>query len=71
MKKTEFQKKWARLEIEDIEVDGIDTRDAPDFCDAFICGASWSDGTDLTQDELDELNEDGDFVYAQVENHLY
>jgi len=58
----------------DFEVDGIDTRDYPDFCDAYICDASviengeWRDATD---DEIDELNEDGDLVYACVENHLY
>ena len=58
----------------DFDVDGIDTRDYPDFCDAFICDASviengeWRDATD---DEIDELNEDGDLVYACVENHLY
>jgi len=58
----------------DFDVDGIDGRDYPDFCDAFICDASviengeWRDATD---DEIDELNEDGDFVYSCVENHLY
>ena len=58
----------------DFDVDGIDTRDYPDFCDAFICDASvmengeWRDATD---DEIDELNEDGDLVYSCVENHLY
>ena len=58
----------------DFDVDGIDTRDYPDFCDAYICDASviengeWRDATD---DEIDELNEDGDLVYACVENHLY
>ena len=58
----------------DFDVDGIDGRDYPDFCDAFICDASvmengeWRDATD---DEIDELNEDGDLVYSCVENHLY
>jgi hypothetical protein len=58
----------------DFDVDGIDTRDYPDFCDAFICDASvmengeWRDATD---DEIDELNEDGDLVYSCVENYLY
>ncbi len=27
-------------QIEDVEVDGIDTRDYPDFCDAFIAAAT-------------------------------
>ena len=61
--------------VHDIEVDGIDTRDYPDFCDAFIAHATieLEDGTfrDATDAELDELNEDSDFVYAQVESHLY
>ena len=61
--------------VHDIEVDGIDTRDYPDFCDAYIAGATieLEDGTfrDATDAELDELNEDSDFVYAAVENYLY
>ena len=61
--------------VHDIEVDGIDTRDYPDFCDAFIAHATieLEDGTfrDATDAELDELNEDSDFVYAAVENYLY
>jgi hypothetical protein len=62
------------LEVSDFEVDGIDTRDFPDFCDAYIESASvlendeWREATD---DELDELNNDSDLVYEQVENFLY
>lgn len=61
--------------VHDIEVDGIDTRDYPDFCDAFIAYATieLEDGTfrDATDVELDTLNEDSDFVYSAVENYLY
>lgn len=62
------------LEVSDFEVDGIDTRDYPDFCDAYIADASvlengeWRDATDK---ELDELNNDSDLVYEQVENFLF
>lgn len=58
----------------DFEVDGIDTRDYPDFCDAHICDANvyengeWRQATD---EEIDELNEDSDLVYSCVENYLY
>lgn len=58
----------------DFVVEGIDTADYPDFCDAYIESASvfengeWRDATD---DELDELNEDSDLVYSCVENYLY
>jgi len=56
--------------ISDVEVDGIDTADYPDFCDAFISYAEY-DGREMTDEELDVLNEDSDFVYSAVESHLY
>ena len=56
--------------IDNIEVDGIDTKDYPDFCDAFIASADYN-GKPMTDEQLDELNEDGAFVYECVENHLF
>jgi len=56
--------------INNIEVDGIDTKDYPDFCDAFISSADY-DGKEMTEEQLDELNEDSDFVYECVQNHLF
>ena len=56
--------------IENVEVDGIDTSDYPDFCDAFIASADY-DGKPMTDVQLDELNEDADFVYECVLNKLY
>lgn len=56
--------------ISDVEVDGIDTSDYPDFCDAFICSASY-DGREMTDAELDQLNDDGDFVYQAVQDYLF
>tara|TARA_R110000796_G_scaffold135084_1_gene251225 strand:- start:828 stop:1013 length:186 start_codon:yes stop_codon:yes gene_type:complete len=56
--------------IDNIEVDGIDTKDYPDFCDAFILNADYN-GKEMTEKQLYELNEDGDFVYECVQNHLF
>ena len=59
----------------DIQVDGINTSDAPDFCDAFICSATaiLCDGTmrDATDEELDELNNDSELVYDHVIKRIY
>ena len=45
--------------IEDLEVDDVDSRDYPDFCDAHICSATWADtGESLSEEELIALNED-------------
>ena len=56
--------------ISNVEVDGIDTSDYPDFCDSFIASATY-DGRDMTDQELDTLNNDSDFVYDAVQNHLF
>ena len=56
--------------IDNIDVEGIDTKDYPDFCDAFIAGADYDDKP-MTDEQLDELNEDSDFVYECVQNHLF
>jgi hypothetical protein len=49
-----------------LEVTGVDTRDYPDFCDAYICNATWEDGTELTDAELEQLNE----TYPEVVNEI-
>lgn len=56
--------------VEDVEIDGIDFRDAPDFCDAFISSATYQ-GRDATEEELDLMNDDSDFVYECVMDELY
>ena len=57
-------------QIEDVELDGIDYADVHDWCDAFIVSASYM-GREMTQDELDVLNNDSDFVASCVEDYLY
>jgi hypothetical protein len=57
-----------KLDYSKITVDEMDinTADYPDFCDSFIISASWEDGTPLNDAELDELNDDADFVYNEI-----
>ena len=55
--------------IDNIEIDGIDTKDYPDFCDAYISSADY-DGVPMTDEQLDELNEDGDYVYENIMDYL-
>jgi len=47
--------------IENIELDGVNTRDYPDFCDAFIVSADYN-GKPMTDEQLDEINQDSAFV---------
>jgi hypothetical protein len=56
----------------DIEVDDVNTWDAPDFCDAFISSARWEDtGEFLNDEELEQLNEDRDLVYDAALSAVY
>lgn len=51
--------------ITNIDMDGIDYSDYPYFCDAFIRAADY-DGKPMTQEQLDIINKDMDFVYACI-----
>lgn len=55
---------------ENIEIENIVPSDYPDFVDAYISYATLN-GRELTENELDELNEDSQFVYEQVIKYLY
>ena len=45
------------------EMEDVDPRDYPDFCDAFIAYAEFINGHELTEDQMEQLNEEGDIVY--------
>jgi hypothetical protein len=55
--------------ITNIDFQDVDHKDAPDYSDANICYAEY-DGEPMTRDELDKLNEDGDFVHEALQDHL-
>lgn len=63
------------MQIDDIEIDGVDTRDYPDFCDAYINNFWLVDGNEVreaTEAELDDINDnERDFVYEQVWDSLF
>lgn len=46
------------INVNSIEIDGIDTSDYPDFVDAYIVAADYADGTPLTDDEIQQFQEE-------------
>mgnify|MGYP000403658454 CR=1 FL=1 len=56
-------------QLDDIELDGVDMKDYPDFCDAYVESASLN-GVELTDEELEELN-DSDETRSWVNAHAY
>ena len=57
-------------EVTNIEIDGVDMTDYPDFCDAFILSADKLDGTPLTEVELEDLN-DLDETVEYIQENAY
>jgi hypothetical protein len=57
--------------VDNVIVNGIDYKDYPDFCDAYISEADY-DGKPMSDEMLDDLNTDyRDFVHEQVYSHLF
>ncbi len=60
------------VDVSSLEVDGIDTRDYPDFSDAYFSGGSFEDGTELSDSDLEELSsEHGDLLHELVFDRLH
>jgi hypothetical protein len=55
-----------KIRCSSLEVDGVDSSDYPDFCDAYFVYGEYEDGTELTDDDLCELTE----IYGDVVNEM-
>ena len=56
--------------ISDVWVEDIDHTDYPDYCDAFIDKANYN-GEPMTEEQLNGLNENTDYVYECVINQIH
>jgi hypothetical protein len=54
--------------ITNIEFKGINHRDYPDYCDAYIVSAEY-DGEEMTQEQIEML--DADFVYEKLIEQIF
>lgn len=52
--------------VVDIEIDDIDTRDYPDFCDAFISAAWYEDGSELTGEEILKFEDENSGIASEL-----
>ena len=61
----------SRIDYNGLELEGVDLCDTPDFCDAFIAYAEFTNGIELSDDQLEELNEHSDIILEAVYADLY
>ena len=56
--------------IDNVVIAGVDTKDYPDFCDAYVESADY-DGEPMDEEELDRLQEEHpEFVHECLMNQL-
>ena len=53
-------------QVKNAEVDGVESGDYPDFCDAFFSYAEYEDGTPLNDEELEELGDENSEMINQL-----
>ena len=56
--------------IDNVQVGGIQGWDAPDFCDAYIESCD-IEGVPATDEQLDFINSNSDFVHEKVMKFVY
>ncbi len=57
--------------ITNLEFDGIDFADYPDFVDAFLVAADY-DGVEMTEEQIDYINDEHyDFVNEEVYHSIF
>ena len=60
------------IDMGSIEIDGVNTWDAPDFVDAYISAATYTDGTPLDDQALDDLTDsERDMVHQLATESAY
>ena len=62
--------KFEYTKITNVVLDGIHHWDYPDYCDAFIDSADY-DGKEMTDEQLNELNEDYELIHELVWDNLH
>ena len=70
--------RWEKGRVKEINTElvrdthcSIDTSDWPDLCDSHIEEAYWIDGSPLSEDDIEILNENSSFVYDCCIDQLY
>ena len=60
------------VDLESLEVGGVNTRDYPDFSDAYFEYGMFADGSEMSEDELNQLTDEyRDLLHQMVHDSLY
>ena len=63
---SEMELNGKKVDLRSLSVEGVDPSDYPDFCDAYLVGGLFTDGTEMTDQEMDDLND----MYPDLVNEM-
>ena len=58
--------KLNNLKVIDVEIENVDMKDYPDFCDAYISEAKFTNGKSLTDEQLVDLQEQNPEEFSEL-----
>ena len=58
--------KLNNLKVIDVEIENVDRKDYPDFCDAYISEAKFTNGKSLDDEQLVELQEQNPDEFSEL-----
>tara|TARA_B100000927_G_C16453596_1_gene464893 strand:+ start:862 stop:1074 length:213 start_codon:yes stop_codon:yes gene_type:complete len=58
--------KLNNLKVIDVEIENVDMKDYPDFCDAYISEAKFTNGKSLDDEQLVELQEQNPDEFSEL-----
>ena len=58
--------KLNNLKVIDVEIENVDRKDYPDFCDAYISEAKFTNGKSLDDKQLVELQEQNPDEFSEL-----
>ena len=58
--------KLNNLKVIDVEIENVDMKDYPDFCDAYISEAKFINGKSLTDEQLVDLQEQNPEEFSEL-----
>lgn len=59
------------IDYSTVQIEDVNMSDYPDFCDAFVSYAEYTDGTPVSDEDLEKLNEDKYLIDELIHDSLY
>ena len=61
------------IDINSLKIEGVDMKDYPDFCDAYIVSGDYEDGTPIPDEIIQKLNDENSGLINELifDKHLY